>query len=81
MDALIEEDIQQTPHKRGPADVRLRDYCVPLWTLIGYWKAAQGDVERVAADYEVPAIAVEAAVAYYKRIKAVIEGRIAANTL
>jgi uncharacterized protein (DUF433 family) len=52
-----------------------------VWTLIGYWKAANGDVERVAADYRVPVSAVEAAVAYYKRNKAVIDGKIAANTL
>jgi len=80
-DQLIAQYIEPTPHKPGPADVRLRNYCVPVWTLIGYWKAAKGDIVRVATDYEVPAAAVEAAVAYYERNKAVIDGRIAANTV
>jgi len=78
-EALIEHYVEPNPHHAGPADVRLREYCVPVWALIGYWKAAEGDVERVAADYRLPREAVEAAIAYYKRNKAVIDARIAAN--
>jgi uncharacterized protein (DUF433 family) len=78
---LIAQYIEPTPHRPGPADVRLRDYCVPVWTLIGYWRAAEGDLEHVAADYEIPREAVEAAIAHYKRNKAVIDGRLAANSL
>ena len=78
-EALIERYVEPNPHHPGPADVRLREYCVPVWALIGYWKAAEGDVERVAADYRLPREAVEAAIAYYKRNRAVIDARIAAN--
>src|SRR5262245_52949968 len=58
-EALIERYVEPNPHHPGPADVRLREYCVPVWALIGYWKAAEGDVERVAADYRLPREAVE----------------------
>jgi uncharacterized protein (DUF433 family) len=78
-EALIERYVEPNPHHVGPADVRLREHCVPVWALVGYWKAAEGDVERVAADYRLPREAVEAAIAYYKRNQAVIDARIAAN--
>ena len=79
VESLIAKHIEENPYYPGPADVRLRDACVPVWALILYWRAAEGDTARVAADYEVPVEAVEAAVAYYWQHQAVIEARLAAN--
>ncbi len=76
---LIAKYIEENPYYPGPADVRLRNACVPVWALILYWKAAERDSARVAADYAVPLEAVEAAVAYYQQNTAVIEARLAAN--
>jgi uncharacterized protein (DUF433 family) len=77
--ALIAKYIEENPYHPGPADVRLQDACVPVWALILYWKAAEEDSERVAADYSIPRDAVDAAVAYYRQHTAVIEARLAAN--
>jgi uncharacterized protein (DUF433 family) len=78
-EALIAAYLEPNPHRPGPADVRLRDACTPVWALILYWQAAQGDAARVAADYHLPLAAVEAALAYYTQHTAVIDARIAAN--
>jgi hypothetical protein len=42
-------------------------------------KAADGDIGGVAADYRLPREAADAALAYYKRCKALIDARIAGN--
>ena len=42
--------------------------------------AAEGDIDRVAKDYEIPREAVEAAIAFYRLHRAVIDNRIAANS-
>jgi len=80
-DALIARYLEPNPHKPGPADVWLKDYGVSVWALVGYWQAAGHDARRVAADYEVPLEAVEAALAYYKRNHAIIDARLAANAV
>jgi uncharacterized protein (DUF433 family) len=72
--------LEPNPNRPGPADVWLKDYGVSVWALVGYWQAAEHDVERVAADYEIPREAVEAALAYYERNREIIDARLAANT-
>jgi len=47
--------------------------------LIAYWHAAARDTQRVADDYQIPLRAVDAAISYYQRHKAVTDARIAAN--
>jgi uncharacterized protein (DUF433 family) len=76
---LIARYIEENPAKPGPADARLIGYGVPVWALIGYLPAVGHRARRVAADYDLPVEAVEAALAFYKRYQAVIEARIAAN--
>jgi uncharacterized protein (DUF433 family) len=78
-ETLIREHIEENPYHPGPADVRLRGAAVPVWALVNYWRAAEGDSERVARDYYLSAEAVQAALAYYRRNEAVIAARIAAN--
>ena len=74
---LINEYIEQDPIRPGPASVRLRASGVSVWALVAYYQAAGNDLERVAADYQLPREAVEAALAYYRCHQASIDARIA----
>ncbi len=59
-DALIGKYIEKDPQRPWPGGERLIDSHTPVWALIGYYRhAANGDVARVADDYEVPEEAVE----------------------
>jgi len=79
-DELIARYVEPNPRKPQVEEARLVvDYAVPVWALVGYWEAAGGDVDRVAADYDVPREAVETALAYYQRHRCAIDARIAAN--
>jgi len=77
-DALIEKWIEPDPYRPGLANARLKEYAVHVWALIGYLPAVDNDVAVAAHDYDVPTEAVEAALAYYARHKALIDDRIAA---
>jgi uncharacterized protein (DUF433 family) len=76
---LIEKYIVSDPHRPGISEARVAVYLVPVWALIGYLEAAQGDVAQVAHDYRLPIEYVEAALAYYRRYKDFIDDRLAAN--
>ena len=76
---LIERWIEQQPHRPDLAEARLVEFGIPVWALVGYLEAVGNDVAQVAADYEVPRDAVEAALAYYRQHHQVIDARIAAN--
>lgn len=76
---LIERWIEPNPHRPGRDEARLRDYGVSIWALVGYWEAVGRDLARVAHDYRLPEEAVRAALAYYRRSRAVIDARIEAN--
>ena len=76
---LIERWIEQSPRGSDPAEARLVAFGIPVWALVGYLEAVENDVARVADDYEVPREAVEAALAYYRRHREVIDARTAAN--
>ena len=79
-DAWIAEYIEPSPHYPGIDEARLKGYGVAVWALIAHLPAVGGDLARVAAAYDVPQKAVEAAYAYYQRHRALIDARIAANT-
>jgi uncharacterized protein (DUF433 family) len=76
---LIDKYIEPNPGRPGVANARLATYAVPVWALVGYFEAVHGDVDRVAHDYGLPHEAVEAALAYYRQHKGLIDGRLAAN--
>lgn len=78
-DALIAQYIEENPYRSGPANARLVHYAVPVWALVGYLDDVHRDVNRVAADYDLPVDAVLAALAYYEKHRAAIDARIAAN--
>ena len=76
-DELIDQFIEERPYETG--EPRLRPSAVPVWAIIGHWQATGRDASEVAKDYEVPEVEVRAALAYYKRHRAAIDARIAAN--
>lgn len=80
--ALVERyiDLDTDQYPGGRADVRLREYGVPIWALIGQLRALDGDVEQLARDYELPREAVDAALAYYRCNKEYIDARLLLNS-
>ncbi len=78
-DALIVDHIDMNPQGRGLAEARLTDFGTPVWALIAYLDARKGDLAAVAEDYELPIEAVEAAIAFYKRHKPLIDARLLVN--
>jgi uncharacterized protein (DUF433 family) len=76
---LIRQYIELNPDRAGLDEARLKDYAIAVWALIGYLRGTNGDIDRVAADYEVPREAVQAAIAYYERHRALLDHRIAVN--
>ena len=70
---------QLNPARPGLDQARLKESAVAIWALIGYLRGTNGDIDRVAADYEIPREAVEAAIAYYERHRALLDHRIAIN--
>lgn len=64
----------------GRADARIREYGIPVWALIGQWRALDRDTDQVARDYDVPREAVEAALAYYRSNKKFIDARLLLNS-
>jgi len=77
--ALIERHIEWDPHHPGPSDVRLSESWVPVWAVIGHLPSVGGDAEQAAADYELTAEAMAAALAYYEANRGAIDARLAAN--
>ena len=77
---LIRQYLEFNPHKPGLDEVCLNVEGLPVWALIGYPQAAEGDIDLVAKDYEVPRETVESAIAFYRLHRAVIDNRIAANS-
>ncbi|HLH21205.1 MAG TPA: DUF433 domain-containing protein [Chloroflexota bacterium] len=78
---LIARYIEDNPHAAGLDEARLIVSGVPVWALVGHWRAIGEDIAQVAHDYDLPDEAVEAALAYYRQHAALIDARILANTL
>ena len=72
---LIDQYIELNPNRPGGAEARLRGYGVSVWALVSYLEAVHGDVGRVAADYDLPGEAVDAALAYYRKHMDTIDAR------
>jgi uncharacterized protein (DUF433 family) len=78
-DTIIARYIEQNPHYPSLDAARVKQYGVSVWSIIAHLRAVGGDVARVAAHYALPCEAVEAAIAYYRQHKNLIDARIAAN--
>ena len=64
--ALVDRWIDPDSVARRIDAARLVDSAVPVWALIGYLDAVNGDKQQVAQDYDVSLEAVEAAIAFYR---------------
>lgn len=76
---LIDVWIEPDPRKPWTGDARVRDYFVHVWALVGHQRATDGGAEAIARDYGLPAQAVEAALAYYRRHGEAIDARLDEN--
>lgn len=83
--------LRPDPHRPGPAQWRLADFNIPVWTIIQHMQAI-GDLDnapatptaiiaQTAADYAIPEATVRAALTYYGRNRAAIDTLIADNTI
>ncbi len=79
-DEVITRWIVENPDRPGADDVRVSGFGVPVWALIGHAHATGAGASEIAGDYELPAEAVVAALAYYERHRPLIDERLAANS-
>lgn len=63
----------------GLDEAYVRGAGTPVWALVAYLDVAQGRVEQVAHDYGLTRDQVDAALAYYRQHKAVIDARLLLN--
>ena len=78
-DELIERHIDPESLAWGAAEARLLDSGVPVWAVIGSWRAADEDADQAAADYKLSPEAARAAFAYYARHHKLIDARLTLN--
>lgn len=76
---IIAQYIELDPYHPGPGDVRLVPSAVPVWAIVAHLATVGGDTSRAAADYEISEEEVQAAEAYYRANRAVLDARLAAN--
>jgi uncharacterized protein (DUF433 family) len=78
-DQLIDTYIGPNPSKGGRDEYVVNGTLVPVWALVGHAPVVNHNLARIADDYGLPVEVVEAAFAFYRRNKAVIDNRIEAN--
>jgi hypothetical protein len=77
---LIERHIARRQSWQGLDEVRMLESGTPVWLVIDYDQTHGGDTARVARAYGLTPEAVEAARAYYREHKALIDARILIET-
>lgn len=78
---LIDLYVDASAAVGGPAEARLRRSWVPVWALIGHIPVADNNPEALAAAYDIPVEEAEAALAYYRRHRDIINARLEANSI
>ena len=78
-DELIARWIEPDPHYPAPDRARIADHAVSVTAVITQLRLAHGDRAAAARAYELPSEAIDAALAYYHRHRAVIDARITLN--
>jgi uncharacterized protein (DUF433 family) len=76
---LIELYVDAGPTAGGAAEARLRRSWVPVWAVIGQTQTVGDDPEMLADAYDIPVEEAEAALAYYRRHRDIIDARLDAN--
>ena len=80
---LSDEEVDRMiePDEMGTRDrARLADHGIHVWALIAYLRGADGNIERIAADYRLPVTAVKAALRFYQRDPRFIDARLLLNS-
>lgn len=77
-DELIDRYIVRNPHQMGH-DRAKTVYGVSVWALVGYLRGEGQTVAQTADDYDLPEVAVRAALAYYRANRALIDARLLIN--
>lgn len=80
-DNIIARYIAPNPQRPGAAEAVLVGYDIPVWAIIGYLRAVDGDLVQTAHDYRIPVEAFRAAIASYERHRDAIDSRLAANCM
>jgi uncharacterized protein (DUF433 family) len=78
-DHLLATYISQDPQRPGIYNAVVHPSGVPVWALAAHLRALHEDVAQVAAEYQLPHEAVEAALVYYHKYRDAIDARIVAN--
>lgn len=78
-DTLIARWIEPRRPYPGDPDARIVDTGIPVWALVGHYRADSEDPRLTAADYRLARKAVKAALAYYRKHREIIDARLAAN--
>jgi uncharacterized protein (DUF433 family) len=76
---LIQKWIDPESKQRGRANARMKESHIHVWALIGYWFGVEENADEVAWAYDIPREAVDAALAYYRQHKCLIDDRLEAN--
>jgi uncharacterized protein (DUF433 family) len=81
--------VKQDPLRPGRMYGRLKGYEVPVWGIVQHMvaeydladplAASDAVVERAASDYDLPPVAIRAALAYYKHNRPFIDAKIESN--
>ncbi|HVA92649.1 MAG TPA: DUF433 domain-containing protein [Chloroflexota bacterium] len=79
MDTLIARYIGPHPTNPGLDEYWLLEPGVPVWAIIGAYRAEGGQADDVAAAYHLLREQVEAALAFYQRHRVLIDNRLAQN--
>ncbi len=77
--ALIARWIKPERAYPGDPEARVVDTDIPVWALVGHFKANGEDAGLTAADYRLPPEAIKAALAYYRKRREIIDARLMAN--
>jgi hypothetical protein len=72
---LIAQHFGPHPANPGRDEYWLVEPGVPVWAVIGAYRAEGGDAEAVASTYHLSYEQVEAALAYYDRDRSLIDNR------
>ncbi len=78
-DELIARWIEAHPWKSGKDEAILRESDLSIWAIVGDLSTNNGDIADTARGYGISIEAVQAALAYYRRHKCLIDSRLAAN--
>ena len=72
-------DLDVDRYAGGRADAPLMDSGVSIWAIVTYLRVYDNNVRAVADHFSISEIEVEAALAYYRRNKKLVDARVVLN--